>query len=595
VQVCAAQKAGPGLGTPYAVRRAGIAAVALVAGSFGFHHAQAEGDTRTISLHHVHTGEDLTITYKRDGRYDEEALKKINWVLRDWRKNEATKMDPEEIDLLWEVYRDTGATSPIYIICGYRSPATNSMLRRRSKGVARFSQHMLGKAIDFYLPGVPLDKLRATAMRLQGGGVGYYPTSGSPFVHVDVGNVRAWPRMTREQLVKLFPNGRTVHLPSDGGPLPGYQLARADFQRGVLHRTAEMPKETKKRSFLAKLFGGAQDAEETDDNASMQQDAAMSPAAAAKPAAPARATVVAAAAPQPQLENVPLPPSRPMYQMASAESRPAPAPIRTAGLLPPPPPDLPPAPTFDPPPGSSAPNSANDVIVSRGFWDSQAAIPRPPAEVPEADLDSARKRLADGLLAAAKGDSTASTGPFARPDRATTDSALGYAVAGLPNAREGKNENRSEPKNALKSEFKSKPAAAHTVAMATPPAEATAPAAAAVSALAMPEPANVTRKGAASVAIMPPNVNRGPRDPLSDPWLRGVTLAASIQDGMTITQFGDPDYARLVDFMQKPRSAVLMSFSQDPHLGMTDKAFTGSAVVFQATVNFEAARTAALK
>jgi hypothetical protein len=64
---------------------------------------------------------------------------------------------------------------------------------------------------------------------------------------------------------------------------------------------------------------------------------------------------------------------------------------------------------------------------------------------------------------------------------------------------------------------------------------------------------------------------------------------------MTITQFGDPDYARLVDFMQKPRSAVLMSFSQDPHLGMTDKAFTGSAVVFQATVNFEAARTAALK
>ena len=92
------------------------------------------------------------------------------------------------------------------------------MLRGRSKrsGVARHSQHTLGKAIDFYIPGVPLDKLRATAMRLQGGGVGYYPTSGSPFVHLDVGNVRAWPRMTREQLVKLFPDGRTVHLPADG-------------------------------------------------------------------------------------------------------------------------------------------------------------------------------------------------------------------------------------------------------------------------------------------------------------------------------------------------------------------------------------------
>jgi hypothetical protein len=86
--------------------------------------------------------------------------------------------------------------------------------------VARFSQHTLGKAIDFYIPGVSLDKLRATAMKLQGGGVGYYPTSGSPFVHLDVGNVRAWPRMTRQQLVKLFPDGRTAHIPSDGSPLP---------------------------------------------------------------------------------------------------------------------------------------------------------------------------------------------------------------------------------------------------------------------------------------------------------------------------------------------------------------------------------------
>ena len=196
-------------------------------------HAKAVGDTRTLTLHHVHTDENLTITFKKNGQYDEEALKKINWIMRDWRKNEATTMDRQEIDLLWEVYQEVGAKEPIEIICGYRSPATNNMLRSRSKrGVARNSQHTLGKAIDFYIPGVPLDTLRATAMRLQGGGVGYYPTSGSPFVHLDVGNVRAWPRMTREQLVKLFPDGRTVHLPADGTPLPGYELARADLERG---------------------------------------------------------------------------------------------------------------------------------------------------------------------------------------------------------------------------------------------------------------------------------------------------------------------------------------------------------------------------
>ncbi len=123
-------------------------------------------------------------------------------------------MDLQEIDLLWEVYQDVGAKEAIHIICGYRSPDTNSMLRRRSKGVARFSQHTLGKAIDFYIPGVPLEKLRATAMKHQGGGVGYYPTSGSPFVHLDVGSVRAWPRMTREQLVQAVP-GRPHRASAD--------------------------------------------------------------------------------------------------------------------------------------------------------------------------------------------------------------------------------------------------------------------------------------------------------------------------------------------------------------------------------------------
>ena len=174
------------------MNRAGLAACLLLVGSVGMRHAEAMSDTRTLTLHHVHTDESLTITFKKNGQFDDEALKKINWIMRDWRKNEATTMDPEEIDLLWQVYQEVGAKEAIEIICGYRSPATNNMLRSRSakSGVARNSQHTLGKAIDFYIPGVPLDTLRATAMRLQGGGVGFYPQS--QFVHVDVGRVRNW-------------------------------------------------------------------------------------------------------------------------------------------------------------------------------------------------------------------------------------------------------------------------------------------------------------------------------------------------------------------------------------------------------------------
>ena len=195
------------------------------------HDATAPNETRTLSFHHTHSGEDLTVTFKRNGRYDEAALKKLNHFLRDWRSQDQTTMDRRLFDILWEVYRDVDAKQPIHIISAYRSPATNAMLRRRSSGVARHSQHMLGHAMDFFIPGVPLEQIRVAGLRLQRGGVGFYPTSGSPFVHLDTGSIRHWPRMTHDQLARVFPNGRTVHVPSDGSPLPGYQLARADIEK----------------------------------------------------------------------------------------------------------------------------------------------------------------------------------------------------------------------------------------------------------------------------------------------------------------------------------------------------------------------------
>jgi uncharacterized protein YcbK (DUF882 family) len=125
-------------------RSLGLAAFLIALGSSGLQNATAEGDTRTISFHHIHTDEDLTITYKVNGQYDEEALKKIDHELRDWRRDETIHMDPHLIDLVWEVHRDVGSKEPIWVVCGYRSPETNAMLRQRSSGVAKFSQHMLG-------------------------------------------------------------------------------------------------------------------------------------------------------------------------------------------------------------------------------------------------------------------------------------------------------------------------------------------------------------------------------------------------------------------------------------------------------------------
>ena len=205
------------------------AAATLLLSAFGLSHGAAAED-RALTLYNLHTKERATIVFKRNGTYDSAGLSKLNQFLRDWRRNQPTKMDPKLFDLLWEVYRQGGSQQPINVVCGFRSPQTNAALRRRSKGVASKSQHMLGKAMDFYIPGVPLSKLRAIGLRMQAGGVGFYPSSGSPFVHMDTGSVRHWPRMTRSQLVAVFPEGKTVHVPSDGKPLPGYAEALAAYK-----------------------------------------------------------------------------------------------------------------------------------------------------------------------------------------------------------------------------------------------------------------------------------------------------------------------------------------------------------------------------
>ena len=362
----------------------------LVISSSSLQTVVANGDTRSISLQHTHRDDAITVTFKRNGRYDDAALKKLDYFLRDWRNDEQTRMDPQLFDILWEVSRDVEAKEAIRIVSSYRSPQTNSMLRRRSRGVAKFSQHMLGKAIDFHIPGVAIEDLRAAGMRLQRGGVGFYPGS---FVHVDVGSVRHWPRMTHDQLARVFPSGRTVHVPSNGQPLSGYALALADIERrgssapsgmslaaarnagaiGDEERVASSAR-PKKGNILAKLFGFSTDDEEDEDST---------------PAAPA--TRVAAVATKPAAEpRVPLPQARPAaietarapkpagFALASATSTPFPLPSRT--------------------------------------------VPRPPAEVAEP---------ADG---AARAETTASItswlndAEFGRTDRVPPNMALAYAA-----------------------------------------------------------------------------------------------------------------------------------------------------------------------
>ncbi|MBY3073356.1 DUF882 domain-containing protein [Rhizobium laguerreae] len=294
-----------------AIRTVAAALLALAVSSpvFVGTPSQAAGDTRSLKLYFIHTGEKAVITYKRNGKFDPKGLEQLNRFLRDWRKNQPTKMDPRLFDLIWEVYRQSGSRDYINVVCGFRSPGTNEMLRGRSRksGVAEKSQHMLGKAMDFFIPDVKLATLRAIGMKMQVGGVGFYPKSGSPFVHMDVGGVRAWPRMSRDELVRLFPNGNTIHIPADGKPLPGYQQAMADYKRrgsGPQIQIASASESAPKhKTLFAALFGGGADEQEdeSDDSTPVAVAKATPPKAEPAPAEPQQTEVADLNAPVPQV------------------------------------------------------------------------------------------------------------------------------------------------------------------------------------------------------------------------------------------------------------------------------------------------------
>jgi len=511
--------------------QAGLASLLLLAGAGSVHDATALGETRTLSFHHTHSGEDLTVTFKRNGRYDEDGLKQINHFLRDWRSQDQTTMDRHLFDIIWEVYRDVDGKQPIQIISAYRSPATNAMLRRRSSGVARFSQHMLGHAMDFFIPGIPLEQIRFAGLRLQRGGVGFYPTSGSPFVHLDTGSIRHWPRMNHDQLARVFPDGRTVHIPSDGNPLRGYELAKADIEK---RGNGDDESYSKSRpSLLASLFRGKAAADEDDEAG----------AASAAPAKPSPASLMAAAVPV-KSADVPVPRAKPApatIQLASADSQTIPA-------------ARPPKPAPSPAARSEVrPETPADIINARGFWgDAPVAAKQATPE----QIAAIRARQAVG---GADPQSTASV--------SSAFQALAYAPAALP------------PRP-------------NVVTASAPMPRIVRPASAASNPMAVNNVTTVVPKGSQGMVATSARLTSAAKS--NDVWMRAMILSPSASTAMSVSAMGEPDLTLMRSYFVKPLTAIAMTFADDPQLGLVTEQFTGPAIVKLATQSF-VMRTAALR
>lgn len=515
------------LSLPKAGTSFGLTCLLLLAGAGTVHDAAALNETRTLSFHHTHSNEDLTVTFKRDGRYDEAALKEINHYLRDWRTQDQTVMDPHLFDIIWEVYRDVDGKKPIQIISAYRSPATNAMLHRRSSGVARFSQHMLGHAMDFFIPGVPLEQIRFAGLRLQRGGVGFYPTSGSPFVHLDTGSIRHWPGISRDLLAKVFPDGRTVHMPTDGKPMKGYELARADIEArdgndGALKKSSP--------SLWARLFTHKSNDDEDDE-------AVSTPVPTAQQVADAASAISAAnkAADTKSADAVPTPRAKPSaFQLASADMQVAqPAKPKVAASA---------------EPAESNPQSPADIINARGFWGDAAAAPK---QATAAQVAALKARQA---VTPADPQSTASV--------PTAMQALAYAP----------------PANSPVDRANIVAASAPIPRSARPAPRNSAATATGIN--------SVASKGAQGQDGVVATSTRIAAAKGNDVWLRVVMLAPSASSSMFTTVLGDTDMSLMRAYFVKPQAMVAMSFSDDPQLGLLSERFTGSTTARLQTTSF---------
>ena len=116
-----------------------------------------------------------------------DGLAELDWLMRDVRARQVRPIDLRLYYLLAMLQAEFGGR-PIIITSGYRTKATNDLLRQQGIDAARSSFHLQGRAADIRIPGVPPARMAAFGSALGLGGVGIYAS----FIHLDTGPQRFW-------------------------------------------------------------------------------------------------------------------------------------------------------------------------------------------------------------------------------------------------------------------------------------------------------------------------------------------------------------------------------------------------------------------
>ena len=414
---------------------------------------------------------------------------------------------------------------------------------------------MLGKAIDFYIPDVELESVRDAGLRLQRGGVGFYPSSGAPFIHMDVGSVRHWPRVPEAQLARIMSKGPLTRVASNSPAAQKQQKARPAVVASRNTRDEDEDAEVVTRP--------------------AQRSRVTASVAPQQP--PSHETIAAIVA------AVPMPKSRPGavaepapsgFSLASASSQPVRAPARQE-------PRQAQAPEAAPSGGYNlASVSSQPVIAPHASGAGREPRLRAAGRVGERHHQRPRLLAGSGRNAGAAdpaGGNPRAPAPRLRKRRSPAAShAAAWRRGRCPTARRHATPSPIAPANQVVESRPGQASKARVVAR-LPAAQQ-----------------HDTGIGTAKQATRPANASVKVGERFNNPWMRAMIVSPSALDFMSTSLFGAPDTAALRPHLAKPAATVMMTFSDDPYLGMSSEQFRGNAVVFVATVTFRQ-RTAALR
>lgn len=178
----------------------GLAAAGCPLTSLMMPESALAADMVPLRLYNPHLKQGYNVELFVGSQWNENALLVCHYLMKDWRRNILVPCDRKLYAALYVVQRKFAISDPINIFSGYRSAETNSMLRQRSierngratsESPAVNSQHILAKAVDFMLPGVPPLAVSKYVQTLGLGGTGNYST----FTHMDTrGKSVSWGR-----------------------------------------------------------------------------------------------------------------------------------------------------------------------------------------------------------------------------------------------------------------------------------------------------------------------------------------------------------------------------------------------------------------